>query len=60
MVFIGVITYSTSTPYIRLVSAITSAVLNTKKKREGEGGRETEKFEMRCIDRHARVLLSKN
>ena len=41
MVFIGVITYSTSTPYIRLVSGISSGVLNTKKK-ERERGRERE------------------
>lgn len=42
MVFIGVITYSTSTPYIRLVSGITSVVLNQKKK-ERERGRERER-----------------
>ena len=43
MVFIGVITYSTSTPYIRLVSGITSAVLKKKKKKERGRERERER-----------------
>ena len=60
MAFIGVTTYSTYTPYIRLVSGITSAVLEKKKrKRErerGEGERETENFEMRCINQESHFL----